>query len=68
MRGTIPRMTGANAARFVDTPTFILNSKYDYWQQIDVLNVSCVPPGCPPAVESFWVAYGAALVRALEDV
>ena len=62
-------LLGALAATFVRTPLFILNSKYDTWQQTAILGVDCVPPTCANATqEALWRAYGETMVRALDAV
>lgn len=65
-------MVGALAARHVSTPMFILNSKYDTWQQGAIVGLPCVPPSCnssdPPGAEAFWVQYGRDMVAALDKV
>jgi hypothetical protein len=62
-------MIGSLAAPFVKTPLFILNSKYDTWQEKAILGLDCVPPSCTnEAQEAFWVAYGQTLVKTLDAV
>jgi len=60
-------MMGSLAARFVRTPLFILNSKYDTWQEKAILGLDCVPPSCANSTqEAFWVAYGKQMVQTLD--
>lgn len=66
---------GGYAARYVRTPLFILNSKYDTWQEWAILAVNCtiaaadgVAPRCAPAEEAFFVEYGRAMARAVGAV
>ena len=62
-------MLGALAAPFVQTPLFILNSKYDTWQEAAIVGLRCTPPDCANATqEAFWVSYGRSMVRALDAV
>jgi len=70
---------GATAARFVATPTMIVNSRYDTWQELSIVGLNKTdcpatvsPTGaielCTPAhadMAAFWVAYGGALTDAL---
>ena len=73
---------GATAARFVATPTLVVNSKYDTWQEQSILGFNTTdcpatvsPAGaislCTPAhadMQAFWVAYGDALTGALAQL
>ena len=50
-----------SVAPFVNTPTFVLNSKYDLWQSKQIIgagdcgsNISA----CPAPLQKFWVDYG----------
>lgn len=56
---------GANVARFVKTPLFVLNSKFDTWQGDAIVGVTATGSiiDQPPAVQKFWLAYAAAMVR-----
>lgn len=70
---------GATAARFVATPMFIINSKFDTWQQLSIVGLN--KTDCPATVSptgvitlctpehadmtAFWVAYGDDLTAAL---
>merc|ERR1711862_37781 len=48
---------------------FILNSKYDTWQQPNVLGVHCTPPNCVDAdIEALWVDYGRLMVSKLNEL
>ena len=73
---------GAVAAQYVTTPLFIADSKYDTWQARGVLGLDCTSlvnatdgtvtlcDGTSPearAQEQFWIAYGDAVVAALQD-
>ena len=60
-------MLGALAAPFVQLPLFVLNSKYDTWQEVAILGLDCAPPTCASArQERFWVGYGQAMVAAVD--
>eukprot|EP00038_Savillea_parva_P019872 m.29423 g.29423 ORF g.29423 m.29423 type:complete len:420 (-) comp4592_c0_seq2:309-1568(-) len=55
-------MFGANAAAFVKTPLFVLNSKYDTWQEKAIIGVNCTIKECPPDEQKFWSAYSDIMV------
>lgn len=60
-------MFGANVAPFVETPLFVLNSKYDTWQKEAILGLDCAVTQCRNASdEAFWVEYGRSMVSALD--
>jgi len=59
-------MFGGIVAPFVELPLFIVNSKYDSWQQIAILEINCAVGTCPAAEEQYWITYGQALVAAAE--
>merc|ERR1712232_896001 len=59
---------GENAVRYVSTPMFILNSKYDTWQEKAILGLQCEVTKCSSDQEAFWVTYGHQMVRALAAV
>ena len=55
-------MFGASVAPYVETPTFVLNSKYDTWQAKQIIGAGAFKctsniAGCPAAVKAFWVDY-----------
>ena len=56
-------MFGANVAPFIQTPMFILNSKYDTWQEKVIVGVNCTITKCTGDKRSFWVAYGREMVK-----
>ena len=54
---------GAAVAPFVETPTFVLNSKYDLWQAAQIIGAGAFHCGsnisdCPEPMQTFWVDYG----------
>jgi hypothetical protein len=60
---------GGQVAPFVQTPMFVLNSKYDTWQEKSIMGIRCNTKVsstgqitlCPPNMqneEMFWKAYG----------
>mmetsp|Transcript_55505 Transcript_55505/g.130988 ORF Transcript_55505/g.130988 Transcript_55505/m.130988 type:complete len:373 (+) Transcript_55505:1-1119(+) len=53
---------GAAVAPFVSTPLFVLNSKYDTWQEAAIIGVNCSIAACPKAEQDFWVTYGHEMV------
>jgi O-palmitoleoyl-L-serine hydrolase len=61
-------MFGGVAAGFVKTPLFVINSKYDTWQEKAIIgaNVTITSPSIPPAAKAFWVDYGDTMVEMLE--
>ena len=66
-------MFGAAVAPYVQTPTFVLNSKYDLWQGAQIIgarsgkhNCDTNISACPPALRSFWVSYGQEMVAKLD--
>lgn len=63
-------MFGSNLAPFVQTPLFVLNSKYDSWQQLAILGLNCTGniTTCIPAEEQFWVDYGHTMVDMLSTL
>ena len=73
-------MFGSAVAPYVQTPLFVLNSKYDTWQMLqiiglsrtDCLNCTGTPRrcavsvmSCTPAQRAFWVDYGHQMVDLL---
>ena len=56
------------AAAYVKTPIFVLNSKYDTWQEKAIIgaNTTITDKSLPPAAKSFWTAYGTKMVSMLE--
>jgi hypothetical protein len=57
-------LLGANVARFVLTPLFVLNSKFDTWQAGAIIGAP--PPGIitkvPQPVQAFWLRYSQQMV------
>ena len=80
--GRVHCLYGATAARFVATPTLIVNSKYDTWQEVSIMGLNKTdcpatvsPAGvitlCTPAhkdMAAFWVRYGDEMVAALAQL
>jgi hypothetical protein len=61
-------MFGGVAAGFVKTPLFVINSKYDTWQEKAIIgaNVTITDPSIAPAAKAFWIGYGNTMVKMLE--
>jgi hypothetical protein len=59
-------MFGAVVAPFVKLPLFIVNSKYDSWQQVAILEVNCSAGNCPAPQEQYWIKYGQQLITAAQ--
>ena len=67
-------MFGAAVAPYVQTPMFVLNSKYDTWQGKQIIGAAAYPgcadniasAQCPANVKAFWAAYGRSMVAALD--
>ena len=64
-------MFGAEVAPYVQTPTFILNSKYDTWQGAQIIGAAGYKcnaniSACPANISAFWVDYGQEMVRRLD--
>ena len=66
-------MFGAAVAPFIQTPTFVLNSKYDTWQAAQIIGANAPPmkcgtdiASCPANITAFWVDYGHKMVEALD--
>jgi len=55
---------GATAAQYVQTPLFVLNSKFDTWQEKAIIGVNCSVAACPANEQVFWGAYGKKMVAA----
>ena len=53
---------GANVAPFVQTPLFVLNSKYDTWQGGAIIGANTTIDKLPAKVRAFWVNYGKQMV------
>lgn len=53
---------GANVAPFVQTPVFVLNSKYDTWQGGAIIGANTSIDKLPAKVRDFWVGYGHQMV------
>ena len=56
-------MFGATAARYVKTPLFVLNSKYDTWQEKAIIGVDCSIAACNKTEQAFWSAYSNVMVQ-----
>merc|ERR1719345_482342 len=77
-------MFGSAVAPFIQTPLFILNSKYDSWQKKRIIGLGstecCAPTqpngrGCSPQIsacnetqKAFWVDYGHKMLALLDAV
>ena len=66
-------MFGAAVAPFVQTPTFVLNSKYDTWQAAQIIgagafNCTSNISNCPTSMQDFWVGYGHEMVSLLDGL
>ena len=62
-------MFGAAVAPYVQTPLFVLNSKYDTWQGAQIIGANrCAGniSACAPPLKQFWVEYGHEMVRLLD--
>lgn len=46
---------GQNVAKHVQTPMFVLNSKYDSWQGPALIGCSTPIKNCTPAAQTFWI-------------
>ena len=53
---------GANVAPFVQTPLFVLNSKYDTWQGGAIIGANTTFDKLPANVRKFWESYGHQMV------
>ena len=51
-------MLGSLAAQYVETPLFVVNSKFDTWQEKAIIGVNCTVSKCPKPEQDFWAAYG----------
>ena len=58
-------MLGSLAAQYVETPLFVVNSKFDTWQEKAIIGVNCTVSKCPKPEQAFWAAYGKHSNRAL---
>ena len=62
-------MFGAAVVDYIETPTFVLNSKYDTWQAAQIISAgSCGTniSSCAANVTDFWVDYGHKMVELLD--
>jgi len=61
-------MFGGVAAGFVQTPLFVVNSKYGTWQEKAIIgaNGTITSPTIGAATKAFWVGYGNTMVKMLE--
>lgn len=61
-------MFGGVAAGFVKTPIFVINSKYDTWQEKAIIgaDTTITSKSLPPAAKQFWIDYGKKMVTMLE--
>ena len=51
-------MLGSLAVQYVETPLFVVNSKFDTWQEKAIIGVNCTVSKCPKPEQDFWAAYG----------
>jgi hypothetical protein len=65
-------LLGATAARYVQTPLMMLQSKYDTWQGSDILGLACKLPydspgigSCSTTEQAVWVAFGKKMITAV---
>ena len=61
-------MFGATAAQYVKTPMFVLNSKYDTWQEKAILGVNQTISKLPASQQRFWVDYGQEMVAKAQSL
>jgi hypothetical protein len=61
-------MFGATAAQYVETPLFVVNSKFDTWQQAAIIGVNCTVAKCDAKEQTFWGAYGKKMVALLDSM
>jgi hypothetical protein len=64
-------MFGSSVAPYVQTPTFVLNSKYDTWQAAQIIgagafNCSTEIASCPTPIKTFWVDYSNKMISLLD--
>ena len=62
-------MFGSVVAPYIETPLFILNSKYDLWQGKQIIKAgNCTHDiaNCPTPVKDFWVDYAHKMVTLLD--
>ena len=62
-------MFGAAVAPYVQTPTFVLNSKYDTWQAAQIIGAAACRANissCAAPLQKFWVDYGNLMVSKLD--
>ena len=59
-------MFGAGTAKYVSVPLFVLNSKYDTWQEKAIIGVNCTIEQCNATQQAFWADYGRAMVAAAD--
>jgi hypothetical protein len=64
-------MFGANTAPFVQTPLFVLNSKYDTWQAGGIIGAGKCGnniTSCSLPIQKFWAGYGNRMVAILKGL
>lgn len=62
-------MFGATAAQYVDTPLFVVNSKFDTWQKAAIIGVNCTKiTECTAQQQAYWAAYGTKMVQLLHSM
>lgn len=49
---------GGNLGKFVRTPLFYVQSKYDSWQQKAIIGANCSIASCSGSIQNYWVQYG----------
>jgi hypothetical protein len=57
---------GANVAKHVETPLFVLNSKYDTWQGGAIIGINTTIDNLTKSERAFWVDYGRQMVSDLD--
>eukprot|EP00040_Diaphanoeca_grandis_P005613 m.33699 g.33699 ORF g.33699 m.33699 type:complete len:393 (+) comp16857_c2_seq1:74-1252(+) len=56
-------MFGASVAPFIKTPLFVVNSKYDTWQEKAIIGVDCSIAACNKTEQAFWANYSHIMVE-----
>jgi O-palmitoleoyl-L-serine hydrolase len=59
---------GANVIEYVETPMFVLNSKYDTWQEKAILGLNCDINKCNSSQQAFFVEYGRLMLQRMKAV
>eukprot|EP00051_Salpingoeca_urceolata_P029069 m.488857 g.488857 ORF g.488857 m.488857 type:complete len:384 (+) comp26156_c0_seq1:66-1217(+) len=59
-------MFGGALAQFVQTPLFVINSKYDSWQQKAIIGVDCSIQACNSTIQAYWTKLAQKMVTAFQ--